>query len=275
MLKKIIYFLTLTIIILVSGIVYSDARLDSIYKKALAKEANKGKAIAITQDEMDIGYGSQDAKMIMVLINAQGEEINREMISERIEVNDDNYSDYSRIEFKKPSDVSGTKLLTHERKTGSDDQWLYLPAMNRIKRISSDNKSGSFMGSEFSYEDLGSREVEKYKYKYIRDTKLNGIDCFLVERYPLERSSGYTKMVSWVRKDNYQAIKIDFYDRKREHLKTLHLKDYKQYKGKFWRALTLEMENLQTGKKTKLKMVNLNIGGSLNKSKFYMRALGK
>ena len=122
---------------------------------------------------------------------------------------------------------------------------------------------------------MGSREVEKYKYKFLRNTKLNGIDCYLVERYPTERTSGYTKMISWIRKDNFQAIKINFYDRKREHQKTLFLKDYKIYNGKYWRARLLEMENVQTGKKTKLKMVNLRIGSSLNKSKFYRRTLGK
>ena len=129
--------------------------------------------------------------------------------------------DKSLIIFEKPRDVKGTATLTFTHKEGSDDQWLYLPAIKRVKRISSNNKSGPFMGSEFAYEDLSSQEVEKYNYKHLRDETFDGKDCYVVERIPMDKYSGYTKQVAWIDKAEYRALKIDFYDRKKSLLKTL------------------------------------------------------
>ena len=76
------------------------------------------------------------------------------------------------------------------------------------------------MGSEFAYEDISSQEVEKYTYKYLRDETIDGQDCFVIERYPVYKHSGYTRMVTWVDKKMYQPIKIEFFDRKKSLLKT-------------------------------------------------------
>ncbi|MDH5681732.1 MAG: outer membrane lipoprotein-sorting protein [Spirochaetota bacterium] len=257
-------------IVLLATLAFGDSRAQGIYKGILGQGIEKGKAIAMTGDQMDVGFKSQTSRMRMTLINAAGDKIVRVMDSKRLEGSSD--GDYSLIRFVTPNDVKGTGLLTHEHKTSSDDQWLYLPARKRIKRISSDNKSGSFMGSEFSYEDMGGREIEKYRYKYIGEDSFEGQDCFVTERYPTELSSGYTKMISWVRKDNFQPIKVDYYDRKREHMKTLLLKKYKKI-GKFWRAHFMDMENVQTGKKTTLEFLNLKLGVSLSKSDFTTRSL--
>ena len=108
------------------------------------------------------------------------------------------------------------------------------------------------MGSEFAFEDLSSQEVEKYTYKYLRDEDLKGIATHVIERYPVDVKSGHTKQHVWVNKSNYRVEKIDFYDRKATRLKTLTFSDYKQYKGKFWRANTMRMVNHQNGKSTKL-----------------------
>ena len=235
--------------------------------------ANRGKDIFLKTDRMDKGYKDQRTRIKMTLINASGEKIIRIMDSKRLEGTND--GDLSLIRFIKPNDVKNTSLLTYEHKKRSDDQWMYLPVRKRIKRISSDNKSGSFMGSEFSYEDMGSREVEKYRYKYLRDGTFNGNSCFVVERYPTDRSSGYSKLITWVRKDIYQPVKIDYYDRKREHLKTLLLKKLQKHRGKHWRAHYLVMDNIQTGKKTIIQFLNLRIRTGLSKSMFSKRALGK
>ena len=172
------------------------------------------------------------------------------MRSRTLEVPDD--GDKSMIIFEDPADVKGTALLTFSHKTGDDDQWLYLPALKRVKRISSSNKSGPFMGSEFAYEDLSSQEVEKYTYSYLRDETLDGVETFVIERYPVDTKSGYTRQVVWLDKDEYRVRKIDFYDRKASHLKTLVIGDYKLYLEKFWRPLAMQMVNHQTGKSTDL-----------------------
>ncbi len=108
------------------------------------------------------------------------------------------------------------------------------------------------MGSEFAYEDLLSQEVEKYSYKWIRDEKCGVLQCFVVERYPLYKNSGYKRQVVWVDKGEYRPQKIDFYDRKDSLLKTLIYEIYQLYLEQYWRAHVLKMTNHQTGKSTDL-----------------------
>ena len=120
------------------------------------------------------------------------------------------------------------------------------------KKISSNNKSGPFMGSEFAFEDLSSQEVEKYTYRYVGDDILDGINCFMLERDPVDPKSGYTVQIVWIDKEEYIPRKIDFYDRKSSLLKTLTFSNYKQYLDKYWRASEMNMINHQTGKSTRL-----------------------
>jgi hypothetical protein len=108
------------------------------------------------------------------------------------------------------------------------------------------------VGSEFAYEDLLSQEVDKYSYKWLRDEPCGDLQCFVVERYPLYKNSGYVRQVVWWDKDEYRIQKIDFYDRKNTLLKTLIYENYRRYLDKYWRADIFKMENHQTGKSTNL-----------------------
>jgi len=211
----------------------------------------KGLAIAREADRRDSGFGDYTANMRMVLMNRQGQESIRQIRIRVLEVEDD--GDKSLSIFDTPRDVKGTAFLTYSHKTGDDDQWLYLPALKRVKRISSRNKSGSFMGSEFSYEDIASQEVEKYTYRWLRDEYYDGRECFVSERFPVDKkNSGYRRMVSWMDKEEYRPLKVEYYDRKNDLLKTLIIKGYNQYLGQFWRAGEMYMVNHQSGKSTKL-----------------------
>jgi outer membrane lipoprotein-sorting protein len=211
----------------------------------------KGLAIAKEADRRNNGFGDTKTTMEMILRNKQGEESHRKLRARTLEVAND--GDKGLIIFDDPKDVQGTALLTFSHKTADDDRWLYLPAVKRVKRIASDNKSGPFMGSEFAYEDLGSQEVEKYTYKYVKDETLNGQDCFVTERYPVDKNSGYTRQLVWMDKAEYRPLKMEFYDRKQSLLKTLTFSDYKKYLDQYWRPLKLDMINHQTGKSTTLK----------------------
>jgi outer membrane lipoprotein-sorting protein len=210
----------------------------------------KGLAIAVEADKRDQGWGDQATVMKMLLRNSQGAESSREIRGKTLEVAGD--GDKSLTIFDTPRDVKGTAFLSFTHTLDSDEQWLYLPALKRVKRISSSNKSGPFMGSEFSYEDISSQEVAKYKYKFIKDDKFNGRDVFVIERTPQYEKSGYTKLISWLDKEMYQPLKIEFYDRKNSLLKTLTQHEYKKHLDKFWRPARLEMVNHQTGKSTTL-----------------------
>lgn len=233
----------------------------------------RGLEIAKESDQRDAGWGDSATTLTMTLRNKQGQESTREMRSRALEVADD--GDKSMIIFDEPKDVRGTALLTFSHKSGDDDQWLYLPALKRTKRIASRNKSGPFMGSEFAYEDLSSQEVEKYTYKYLRDEDLNGRPCFVMERYPVDKSSGYTRQVVWMDQERYVPNKVEFYDRKKSHLKTLDMHEYQQYKEKHWRPLRLEMVNHQTGKSTTLRFAEYDFDQGYSDKDFDQAALAR
>ena len=232
----------------------------------------KGLAIAREADRRDEGFKDFTADMRMILKNRHGQQSVRSLRIRTLEVPGD--GDKSLTIFDNPRDVKGTAFLSYTHKVGDDDQWLYLPALKRVKRISSRNKSGSFVGSEFSYEDIASQEVEKYTYKYLRDEKLNGLDCFVFERYPVDRkNSGYTRQVIWMDKAEYRIQKVDYYDRKNSLLKTLTASDYRQYQNRFWRAQKMEMINHQNGKSTILEWTNFHFGTGLTPRDFSKNSL--
>jgi len=224
---------------------------EEILKKNISDE-QKGREIYIELDERDLGFGDMEVNVSMVLRNAQGQEIVKKQKNKVLEIEDSSVGDKSLIVFNEPRDVKGTAFLTFSKILEADDQWLYLPALKRVKRIASRNKSGPFVGSEFAYEDMSSQEVDKYTYKYIKNEKCGNMECFVVERFPAYQYSGYTKQVTWVDTKEFRPIKIDFYDRKSELLKTMEFLDYKQYLGRYWRADKFTMVNHQNGKSTEI-----------------------
>jgi len=233
----------------------------------------RGLAIAIEADKRDLGYVDSTANMKMTLRNRAGKESIRNVRLKNLEVSGD--GDKSLSIFDEPADVKGTTSLTWSHSTKPDEQWLYLPALKRVKRISSKNKSGPFMGSEFAFEDIGSQEVDKYTYKYLRDENLGSTPTFVTERYPTDKNSGYTKQIAWIEQDRYLALKVEYYDRKGTLLKTLTSSDYQQYLGKYWRPATLEMINNQSGKSTTLEFSNYEFQTGLKSRDFSKNALKK
>jgi len=210
----------------------------------------KGLAIAVESDNRDKGWSDSYAEMKMVLRNRHGKESVRQIRVTNLEMDGD--GDKGLTVFDTPRDVKGTAFLSYSHSLVPDEQWIFLPALKRVKRISSSNKSGPFMGSEFAYEDISSFEVPKYSYKYLRDEMLDGMDCFVLELRPQYKHSGYTKSHIWMDKAEYRIQKIDFYDRKDSLLKIQRFTDYKLYLDKYWRAHTQTMENQQNGKSTTL-----------------------
>jgi len=218
----------------------------------------RGLEIASEADRRDIGFGDYKVHLEMVLRNRYNQQTTRLMRNTTREQAND--GDKTLIVFDNPRDVKGTAFLSHTHKTDADDQWLYLPALKRVKRISSSNKSGPFMGSEFAYEDISSQELEKYTYRYLGDENLDGRKHFKLERFPTNAKSGYHRQVVWLDKDEYRVWKTDFYDRKNTLLKTLTYSAYKQYLKHYWRADVMTMINHQTGKSTILSFSNYTFG---------------
>ncbi len=233
---------------------------------------NKGLEIAQKAHDLDQGYGGYEVELTMILKNANGQESTRAMNSQTLEVAND--GDKSMISFMEPKDVKGTAMLTFSHKSESDDQWLFLPAIKRVKRISSNNKSGPFMGSEFAYEDLSSQEVEKYTYEFVQEDNSGGDKIAVVDRFPVDSKSGYSKNRAYYNVDQSHRIeKIEFYDRRGSLLKTLTYLDYKIYKDKHWRANVLDVVNHQSQKETKLIFKDYNFDVDLSDRDFTQNSL--
>ncbi len=250
-----------------SSILLSSALLLSTGLQAQTAQ-EKGLAIAKELDRRDLGWTDSKTSLKMVLKNRQGQTSTRQLRNISYEVNAPGLGDKSMVIFDSPGDIEGTALLSYTKITKPDDQWLFLPAIKRIKRISSANKSGPFVGSEFAYEDLLSNEVERYRYKWIKDTACGKLTCFVVERYPVYKNSGYTRQVVWIDQKEYRVLRVDFYDRKKSLLKTLKLRSYKKYLGKHWRALKQQMQNHQTGKSTSLTFAGFKFKSGLQDGDF-------
>lgn len=233
----------------------------------------KGLDIAMAAEAYDKGFTDFSANMVMTLMNKSGETSTRNIRIKTLEVDGD--GDKSLSIFDEPADVKGTAMLTFSHGLEADDQWLYLPALKKVKRISSRNKSGPFMGSTFAFEDLGSQEVEKYTYSYLRDESCAELSCYVVERLPAYEHSGYTRQVAWIDKQGYRLIKAEFYDRKKALLKTLSASDFQQYLGHYWRPGKMFMENHQNGTSTLLQWTDYQFKTGLSERDFHSQALNR
>lgn len=229
-------------------------------------DEEKGQQIMQEVDRRDAGFGDTRADVKMILKSSGSDETLRLLRMDTLEVANDGNKGLSI--FDSPRDVKGTAFLSFTHALEPDEQWLYLPALKRVKRISSSNKSGPFVGSEFAFEDMTSFEVPKYKYKYLRDENLNDKDCFVIELYPQYEESGYTRQISWVDKERYIPLKVEYYDRKNALFKTLEFKGYRQYLNQYWRADEMLMTNHQTGKSTVLLSENFKFRTGLTDRDF-------
>ena len=256
--------MTLSAKTLLAGIILAFATIPATAETP----EEKGRWIAEQTDRRDLGWGDSEVHLTMTLRNREGQSSVRKLSLASLEVADPMLGDRSLTLFSEPRDIDGTAFLSHTRILEPDDQWLYLPALKRVKRISSQNKSGPFVGSEFSYEDLVSQEVERYAYRYLRDEPCGDRACYVTERIPVYEHSGYTRQLVWVDHADFQPRKIEFHDRKGDLLKTLELLEYRQYLGRYWRSHRLEMQNHQTGKSTTLTFSDYRFGLGLGEGDF-------
>ncbi len=234
-----------------------------------AEEA--GLRIAAEARERQKGFGNFIASMTMTLRNKRGQESHREVRLKVIEVEGD--GDRTMFVFDRPRDVRGTAFLVHAHKEEADEQWLYLPALKRVKRISSSNQSGSFMGSEFSYEDMGTVEIEKFTHRHLRDEACGALQCAVLERVPVNKDSGYSRQLVWLDREELRTMQIRFFDRRDAHLKTMVVEGYKQYLDRFWRSSRITMTNHLTGKSTLLVWSDYEFGADLDLGDFTRTAL--
>ncbi|NQY15612.1 MAG: outer membrane lipoprotein-sorting protein [Henriciella sp.] len=224
----------------------------------------------------ETGFVDSSANLTMILTGRNGQESVRELRIKTLEIADPDEGDKSMIIFDHPADVKGTILLTHSHLLKSDDQWLYLPALKRVKRISSANKSGPFMGSEFSYEDFSAQEPKKFEHTWIETAPCpieQTLVCHVIERRPRYDRSGYSSQRVWVDESILQYRMIEYYDLKGSLLKRLSLSDFKLFDEQYWRAHDYTMENVQNGKKTRIIWKDVSLGNGFSDNDFKSSSL--
>ncbi len=215
----------------------------------------------------------QKAELSMTLINSRGDKRIRELKQF--------YKDYGNKEkkimfFLSPADVRNTSFMnwSYDDPSKEDDQWIYLPALRKVKRISSSNKDDYFMGSDFTYDDLGERHPDEDNHKLLRTEKLNGEECYVVQSTPKESGYMYSKVVTWVIKDKWIGLKKEFYDEDGDFLKTLTVKKYDKVQG-FWMILHTKMKNDQKDHRTIMQFKNLEINTGISDSYFTERRMSR
>ncbi len=213
----------------------------------------------------------QTSNLTMTLINKSGKERIRKIKQFTKDLGD---VEKSIMFFQSPADVKNTSFMswTYDDESKSDDQWIYLPALKKTKRISSDSKSDYFMGSDFTYDDLGDRKLDDDTHELIGEETIDGADYYLVESTPKDEEYMYSKTKTWIRKDNFIGLKKEFYDEDEDLLKILKIKKFEEISG-FLIITSSEMENVQKNHRTTMILGNVEINTNISTSKFSERMM--
>ena len=210
---------------------------------------------------------------IMLLVDKDGNREQRELrnYSKKVKEGETRFL----VVFQQPASVRGTALLTWDYEKRDNDQWMYLPAQKRMRRVAGSSKRGSFMGTDFTFEDLDPEELDNFDYRILRQEPVEGQECWVIEAVPsnseTERSSGYARRVLWVRKDIYFTVRIDFYNRRNVLIKTQTNHDLVNIRGRLWRCQKTLMNNLEKDHKTLLGVKSRRIDESIDSEVFTER----
>jgi len=221
-----------------------DAQLEGL------SPTQQGRVLFEEKDRRDSGYQDLRVGLEMVLRDRRGTESHRALSISQLEMPD--AGDRLLVVFETPKQIRGTALLSYSYRTEPDDQWLYLPAAKRVKRIASQNKSGPFLSSEFAFEDMVLQELDKFEYQLLGREPCGALHCYRVERRPLDRYSGYSRQEVLLESASLRIEGIEYFDRVGRPLKRLETEAYELFQGRFWKPGRMFMENLQTGKTTEL-----------------------
>ena len=212
----------------------------------------------------------QTSDLTMTLINKSGDQRVRKI---KQFTKDLGNVEKSIMFFLSPADVKNTSFMSWTYDSDqSDDQWIYLPALKKTKRISSDSKSDYFMGSDFTYDDLGDRKLEDDTHKLLREETMDGKECYVVESLSKDEDYVYSKTMVWVNKSNFIGVKKEFYDEDEDLLKVLAIKEVEEISG-IWVITNSEMKNVQKNHRTTMVLNNIQINTGMSESKFSERMM--
>jgi len=236
--NKKLFFVFMTFIV-AAGVVFAQESAESIVEKS----RNRIKADTV----------SSRSRMIITARNGSVSE----RVIDQYSKKDQRGNNRAVIVFQQPASVAGTRFLTIENQDKDNDQWIFLPGAGRVRRIAASEGSGSFMGSDFSYDDISSadRSTGLDNHKLLREEKLVNKDCYVIESIPKDSNYQYSKMIQWIGKDNFVTHKIELFDRRGNQVKLLEILELQDVQGRLAPMVT-RMTTLAAGTSTSL---NVNI----------------
>jgi len=257
--SKILFFLSLSVV------------LNPIVTLAVAENNLTAKEI-IAKSRLAFYYAGDDgrAKISMELINKAGQKRIRELTMLRKDYEEGGEQKYFTY-FHKPSDVKDTTFMVYKYPDRDDDRWLFIPSINLVKRIAANDKYSSFVGSDFTYEDVSGRKPDEDNHTLLKEEKLSGKDCFVIESIP-KGSSEYTKRISWIDEANFLPLKEEFYDKQNELYRQFEAQETKDING----ILTVTkrvMKNIKTGHRTEVVFQDIEYNLGIEDSIFSERYL--
>ncbi len=232
---------------------------------------NAGEIIKKSQEAFFYPGKDMQAKVKMSLISKTGQQRLREltMLRKNGSGGDQKYFMY----FHNPNDVRGTSFLVYKYQGKDDDRWLFIPSINLVNRIAARDSRSSFVGSDFTYEDISGRDIEADTYKYIKEDAIQGKPCHVIESTPKSQTE-YTKKVSWIDKVTYIPLKEEYYDIQGSLYKTFTADKVETVNG--LPAVTKRtMENIKSGHRTEVVFENISYNVGLNDDVFSERFLRK
>ncbi len=234
-------------------------------------QSMSGKEIIETVYHRPVG-DDQESELKMTLMNQRGDTRMREIKQFTRDFGD---VEKSIMFFLSPADVADTSFMNWSYADSSDDdQWIYLPSLRRVRRISSDDKSDRFMGSDFTYDDLGDRHPDDDEHELLREETIDGKECYVVESTPKEPDYMYSRTVTWIEKDTYIGVKKEFYDEYGDFLKTLTVKEYENIDG-FDIITHTEMYDEQRDHRTVMEMKDVKVNTGVSDNMFTERMMSR
>lgn len=216
------------------------------------------------------GFSNAEARLVLTLTTKGGNVRQRDML---IRAMDKGGTSKTLVRFMGPADVKGTAFLVLGNKDGDDDQYLYLPALGKAKRISGSQRQQKFMGTDLTYADLEWRDLKKAQLTRLPDATVGNTPSYVVEAVPKAADdSQYNKTITWVHKDAYVPIKVEFYDKSGRLLKTLLVKRLEKKQGK-WVATETLIKNAQEGTQTQMVVQKLDSAAKFAEEMFTEQAL--
>lgn len=226
------------------------------------------------ENDKQFKFVTEESTMTMELINSSGKKRIRSLI--RYSKRDKNENTSMLIRFLSPADVKGASYLSIEHSANDESRYLYLPALKKVRRVSAGEDSDSFMGSDFTYEDIDEIDFDKYEFKIIGNENFNNENCYKVEVVAKinNKTSGYSKRIYLISKKTFVSQRVDYFDKHNELCKKLIHTDIKPVNASgLYRSFTWTMQDIKTKHKTVLLFQDFKINERIDDNMFSVRNL--